>query len=251
MIFDICNILFTYIFYVFVIRKTFSENLKIMKWSYMDCNAFINDIDIICTNFSEDLNGANICHDWTIYNQSNIIYLPEECANKTYTIEESTNNFINPIQKKFNITITNNYIIPKIYTLNSNKYNNVNNCMKVYTKISKECSLEEDYENCKRIKKKLKISDFCINIILGLIEVFQNKVESLINQSETKLLQEVRMIMPKKISKEKKEDKIFHNLEHLNNNKLNFFNDNDPKKDCVEYGLKSFNEEILVCLKYE
>lgn len=86
---------------------------------------------------------------------------------------------------------------------------------------------------------------------MGLIEVFQNKVESLINQSETKLLQEVRMIMPKTISKEKKEDKIFHNLEHLNDNKLNFFNDNDPKKDCVEYGLKSFNEEILVCLKYE
>lgn len=80
--------------------------------------------------------------------------------------------------------------------------------MKVYTKISKECSLEEDYENCKRIKK-LKISDFCINIILGLIEVFQNKVESLINQSETKLLQEVRMIMPKTISKEKKRTKFF------------------------------------------
>ena len=250
MIFDICNILFTYIFYVFIIRKTFSENLKIMKWSYMDCNAFINDIDIICTNFSEDLNGANICHDWTIYNQSNIIYLPEECANKTYTIEEPKKNFINPIKNNFNITIANNYIIPKKYISNSNKYSNVNICIKIYTNILKECPFEEDFENCKKLKNKLNITDFCINTILEIIEVFQDKVESLINQSEereTNLFQEVSMIIPK----EKKDSENFQNLEPLNDKKSNIFSDNEPKKDCVEYGLKSNSEEILVCLKYE
>ena len=226
MIFDICNILFAYIFYVHIIRKTFSAKQNNVKWSYMGCNIFINDLDIICSNFSEDLNGTNICHDWSIYNQSNIIYLPEECANKTYIIEQPP--------KNFNITITNNYIFPKKYRANSHKYINANICIKVYTKILEECSLEEDFENCKKVKNKLNITDFCINTILGIIDAFQNRIESLINH------------------KEKKEAKNFQNHEPLNDKKLNnFISIKEPKKDCVEYGLKSINEEILVCLKYE
>ena len=233
MIFGIYNIFFIYILYVFIIRKTFSAKQKIIKWSYMDCNIFINDLDIVCSNFSEDLNGANICHDWSIFNQSNIIYLPEECATTRYTIEESQIPFINPIKNNFNITIANNYIIPKKYISNSNKYSNVNICIKIYTNILKECPFEEDFENCKKLKNKLNITDFCINTILGIIDVFQNKVKSLIKQ------------------KYKKEAKILQNQEPLNDKKLNNFGDNEPKKDCVEYGLKSNSEEILVCLKYE
>ena len=225
MIFDICNILFIYVFYVFIIRKTFSAEQTKNKWNYIDCNIFINDLDIVCSNFSEDLNGANICHDWSIFNQSNIIYLPEECANKIYTIEEP--------QKNFNIIIANNYIIPKKYRSNSNKYTNVNTCIKVYNTILKGCSLEEDFENCKIVKNKLNITDFCVNTILGIIEAFQNRVESIINQ------------------KYKKEVKFLQNLGPLNDKKLNNFNDYEPKKDCIEYGLKSISEEILVCLKYE
>jgi len=226
MIFDICNILFAYIFYVHIIRKTFSAKQNIIKWSYMDCNIFINDLDIICSNFSEDLNGTNICHDWSIYNQSNIIYLPEECANKAYIIEQPP--------KNFNITITNNYIFPKKYRANSHKYINANICIKVYTKILEECSLEDDFENCKKVKNKLKITDFCINTILGIIDAFQNRIESLINH------------------KGKKEAKNFQNHEPLNDKKLNnIISIKEPKKDCVEYGLKSISEEILVCLKYE
>ena len=251
MIFNIYNILFNYVFYMFIIRKIFSAKQKIIKWNYVDCNIFINDLDIICTKFSEDLHGTNICHDWTLYNQSNIIYLPEECANKTYTIEKPTNNFINPIQKNFNITITNNYIIPQNYASNTNKYNNVNNCMKICTKIIEEFPFEEDYKDIKKVRKKLNLTDFCINTILGVIEVFQNRVEFLINQSGTNLFQDVNMIMPKTISKEKKEVKNFHNLEPLNDKDLHIFSDNEPKKDCIEYGLKSISEEILVCLKYE
>jgi len=230
MIFDICYNLFTYVFYVFIIRKTFSAKQKIIKWDYNDCYIYINDLDIICSNFSEVLNGANICNDWGIYNQSNIVYIPEECVNKTYTVETPTNY---PTQKNFNIAITYNYVIPKKYRTNSNKYTNIIICMKAYTKILKECPLEEDFENCKKVKNKLNISDFCINTILGMIEVFQNRIESLVNE------------------KDKKEVKIFQNQKPLNDKKLNDFNDNEPKKDCVEYGLKSIDEEILVCLKYE
>jgi hypothetical protein len=251
MIFDKCKILFTYVFYVFIIRKTFSTKSTIVKWSYVNCKAFINDLNIMCTNFSEDLNETNICHDWTIYNQSNIIYLPEECANKTYTIEKPTNNFINPIQKNFNITINHNYIIPKKYASNTNKYNKVKNCMKIYSQIVEEFSSEEDYKDSKKLRKKFNITDFCINTMLEVIEVFQNRVEFLINQSGTKLFQEVNMTMPEAISKEKKEVKNFQNLEPLNEENLNIVSDNEPKKDCIEYGLKSINEEILVCLKYE
>jgi hypothetical protein len=250
MIFDICYILFIYAFYIFVIRKTFSSNHKIYEWSYMDCNIFINDYDIICTDFSEDLNETNICHDWSIYNQSIIIYLPEECSNKTYTIEKPMNNFNNSIQKSFNITITNNFIIPKNYKSNSDKYFNVNNCLKFFNKVLKECSLEDNFEKCLDVKQKLNITDFCINTILEIIEVFQDKVESLINQSEereTNLFQEVSMIIPK----EKKDSENFQNLEPLNDKKSNIFSDHESKKDCVEYGLKSNSEEILVCLKYE
>jgi hypothetical protein len=226
------NILFVYIFYVYIISKTFSAKQKKIKLNYTECNIYINNLDIICTNFSEDLFGTKICHDWSIYNQSNIIYLPEECSNKTYTIEEPINKFINPIQKHFNIIITNNYIIPSKYKSNSSKYKNVNICMKVYTKISKECSLEEeDSENCKKMQKNLKISDFCKNIVLEMIEEFQNWLESLVNR------------------KEKKEVIILENQESLNDKKLNSFSDNEPRKECVEYGLKS-NEEIF-CLKYE
>ena len=251
MIFNIYNILFTYVFYMFIIRKTFSAKKKIMKWNYIDCNIFINDLDIMCTKFSEDLHGINICHDWTISNQSNIIYLPEECANKTYTIEKPTNNFINPIQKNFNITINHNYIIPKKYASNTNKYNKVKNCMKIYSQIVEEFSSEEDYKDSKKLRKKFNITDFCINTMLEVIEVFQNRVEFLINQSKTKIFQEVNMIMPKTISKEKKEVQNYENLEPLNDKNLNIFSDNQPKKDCIEYGLKSISEEILVCLKYE
>jgi len=226
------NVLFVYIFYVYIISKTFSAKQKKIKLNYTECNIYINNLDIICTNFSEDLCGTKICHDWSIYNQSNIIYLPEECSNKTYTIGEPINKFINPIQKYFNIIITNNYIIPSKYKSNSSKYNNVNICMKAYTKISKECSLEEeDSENCKKIQKNLKISDFCKNVVLGMIDEFQNWLEFLANQ------------------KEKKEAITFQNQESLNDKQLNSFSDNEPRKDCVEYGLKS-NEE-LVCLKYE
>ena len=226
------NILFVYIFYVYIISKTFSAKQKKIKLNYTECNIYINNLDIICTNFSEDLFGTKICHDWSIYNQSNIIYLPEECSNKTYTIEEPINKFINPIQKHFNIIITNNYIIPSKYKSNSSKYKNVNICMKVYTKISKECSLEEeDSENCKKMQKNLKISDFCKNIVLEMIEEFQDWLESLVNR------------------KEKKEVIILENQESLNDKKLNSFSDNEPRKECVEYGLKS-NEEIF-CLKYE
>ena len=231
MIFDFGNILFVYIFYVFIIRKTFSSKQKIIKLSYMECNFYINNLDIVCTNFSEDLYGTRICLDWRIYNQSNIIFLPEECSNKTYTIEEPINKFINPIQKNFNIIITNNYIIPKKYRSNSNKYNKVSICMKAYSKISKECSLEEDSENCKKMQKNLKISDFCKNTVLEMIDEFQNWLESFVNR------------------KKKKEAIFLENQESLNDKELNIFGDNEPRKDCVEYGLKS-NEEI-VCLKYE
>ena len=233
MVFDICNILFAYVFYMFIIRKTFSAKQKRIKWNYNDCNIFINNLDIICTNFSKVVNGANICHDWSIYNQSNIIYLPEECSNKTNTIEESMNKFINPIQKNFNIAIANNYIIPKKYRSNSNKYTNISICMKAYTKISKECSFEEGLEKCKKMKKSLNITDFCLNIILGMVDEFQNRLETLINQEG------------------KKEVKTLKNLEPLNDKKLNDFSDNEPRKDCVEYGLKSNSEDILICLKYE
>ena len=245
MILNISNTLFIYTFYVLIIRKAFSAKQKKLKWSYTDCSVFINDLDIICTNnnISKDLNGTYICKDWSINNQSNIIYLPEECANKIYIIEDPINNF--------KISITNNYIIPKKYASNSNKYKNITNCMKVCTTFVKKCTLEEDIENCKKVKKKLNLTDFCINTILETIEVFQNRVESLINQSETEPFQEVNMIMPKTLSKEKKEARLFQNLESLNDKKLNIFGENGPKKDCVEYGLKSINEEILVCLKYE
>jgi hypothetical protein len=140
----------------------------------------------MCKNFSYDLYGINICHDWTIYNQSNIIYLPEECANKTYTIEKPTNNFINPIQKNFNITITNNYIIPKKYASNTNKYNNVNNCMKICTKIVEELSFEENYKVSKKSYfahlKVVVISESIINGHLNKITEswYSNHTNSLI-----------------------------------------------------------------------
>jgi len=232
MIFGFGNFLFVYVFYMFIIRKTFSKKQERIKWTYRHCNIYINDLDIICKNFSNYLNGVNICQDWSIYNQSNILYLPEECANKTYTIEEPINKLINPIQKNFNITITNNYIIPKKYKTNSNIYNNISICIKAYNKISKVCSFE-DFEKCKKMRKKLNITDFCLNIVLEMLDELQNRLEVIVNQNE------------------KKEVKILKNLEPLNDKKLNDFSDNEPRKDCVEYGLKSDSEDILICLKYE
>ena len=86
---------------------------------------------------------------------------------------------------------------------------------------------------------------------MEIIETFQDRVKSLINKSEAELLQEDSILMPKSISKEKKEVRISKNLEPLNDKNLNIFNQNEPKKDCVEYGLKSISEDILICLKYE
>ncbi len=61
-----------------------------------------------------------------------------------------------------------------------------------------------------------------------------------------------------KKTKTHKKKKYFETEEKRNMNRIEDYDDNElenyynnSKKDCVEYGLKSLDENILVCTKYE
>ena len=253
-------------------------------WNYHSCKRYLNTLNITCTKYHSN-EVINICEKWQTNNITGVANIPEECQNKKYVLTLSI--------KKSNQTIKKDIILflkKQDYSKENIKSDEIKKiekevgcCLKIFDKfdqiISYDFNENELNKNViKEWKKKLNISNFCIEIIITTITNLEKNIDSIINDenySEEELYkinfgsnEYVNNIMKinyqnyqkngEKKTKTHKKKKYFETDKKRNMNRIEDYDDNElenyynnSKKDCVEYGLKSLDENIIVCTKYE
>ena len=170
---------------------------------------------------------------------------------------------------------------------NEDDYSTITKCINDFTKYEQNCILnkpveEKKIKKCNAFKKKYINSKICFNIIKN----FETNIESYIEENFSQLdLKDIEIDFnlnnfPKMNIDDNNNNIDFFGEEEDNNinyidfeepkedaksyfnnrNKKKYNDDNDnelenyyknSRKDCVEYGLKSLKEDIIVCTKYE
>ena len=258
------------------------------KWSSIKCKDYLNSLDIICTKIIKNENGTDFCDKWKANNTFDILSIPNECENKKYKLKLLVNNskkldLIIFLQKD-NL---NNFSKEEVDNLLKQK-DNIEKCLDIFQKYQKKCQFTKNdikkEKECNDFKNKEFIK-FCFELKFNLDkninniieksntnntkEIKTNNFEKKINSKKhlNNLLEENKDIINKKVIKNNEEKKIYKDVyeqniksekryfEGENKNKDNFddlekgFSEN--KKDCVEYGLKSLEEDIIIRTKYE
>ncbi len=259
-------------------------------WNYKSCKAFLNTLNITCTKFhSNEI--INICENWEATNITGVENIPEECQNKKYILtllvkksNQTTKKDIILFIKKQNYSKEN--IKSDTISLNLVKKIEIDiiNCLKIFDKFEQIISYdfnenELNKNEIKKWKKKLNVSSFCIEIIIHTITNIEKNIDSVINDENyseeeelfrinfgsNEYINNIMKINYKnyekrgdKKSKDYKKKKYFETEKKKNMKRIEDYDDNElenyynnSKKDCVEYGLKSLEENIIVCTKYE
>ena len=161
--------------------------------------------------------------------------------------------------------------------LSDNYYPEMQKCMNDFAKYEEECGLnkpldENEKKKCNKFWEKHFNTPMCFN----LIKQFESKIEPFINEKLSKFYENNEIDLQKNIDyyidcfyEDKIEDNNYNDFEEENVKEKRYFSDVNKKqknddednefennyknsgKDCVEYGLKSLKEEIIVCTKYE
>lgn len=243
-------------------KKDGSEQCQ--KWNYKNTSS-VNILPIECYNKKYNLN-------LVLYNTNppvkKKLYINLKNIEKTMVID---------------IKNQNNYNFQ-----NEDDYSTITKCLNDFTKYELNCILnkpveEKKIKKCNAFKEKSIKSKLCIN----LIQNFETNVESYIEENFSQLElkdidieidinlknfvknniednfkndffieEEDNNINNIDFEEQKEEVKSYFNI--ANKKKYNDDNDNElenyykkSRKDCVEYGLKSLKEDIIVCTKYE
>ena len=216
----------------------------------------------------------SFCEIWETKDPSALNKIPKNCQNKKYILSLLIKNSNPPFKKdciiNIKIQLNANDKNKNIEGLTKNE-KEVQECLKTFEKVvdifSLELNEDENVDDLIDVKKRLNISNFCIDLSLNLINELQKGLNSRtikniskIPKNEVKfkdyIMYKLYYYQKEKDDKEKETIKYFDTKKTINNQ---CFDENDEleiynkksKKDCVEYGLKSSNEEILICTKYE
>ena len=265
----------TYILIYFINYIIFLYLLKTIicskKLNYNRCGKYLNDIYKYCSKYAIDENGFNSCirldNSFHIYNN-----IPKDC----YKIinNDSNNSFDSNKQNNNN---NNNYISVKDINLNDYKLDKdqIKQCLTFYKQFEQKCNYEKKNHNtetiCNNWLRKQKISKFCYYAIFDIMNNFEIEAFNLVKNNDLNIedltmndiiyyyLNNLRKENIDKIIEIMKEDEEAKNNNSLEETKFNDDEDDEAdnsfikylKKDCVEYGLKSSKENIIVCTKYE
>ena len=251
-----------------------------VAWNYEKCSIYINNLDIICIKIKKDDNGVIYCDDWEINNISILFIIPDECFNKIYNLDLLVENY-NILEKiNFNLYIDKEKIIKyknEELKLFKNKKEDIKQCLKIFKKKKKECDFNLDEKENEIIKcnKKINISVFCYSLVPDLISFLENNVKMIKNINNNKnnkseiidyylnniKIENIENIMKYIYEYNNNEDKSYFPKENRYNENgyINKFDDYDneledyylkSQKDCIDYGLKSLKEDIVICTKY-
>ena len=258
---------------LFLFNNIISSNVL---WSYKRCKKYLDEkLDLVCIKYTEKYIGNNtrICDKWIANNLFTLTNIPDECQNKKYNLNRLVDvdvheqikiilpfylnrKFISILRKKslYNITKSNNEI---------------EECFKI---------LEKHFTIFNKNKKKYIMSNFCIDILHKLLNNFNH-----FRKNDNSNIEQMDINIYYRYEKFKRNLKSQNNNNIKNNNSKDetVIKNNNPKeqkteegksyfniinkdednelenyyinsrKDCVEYGLKSFNEDIIICTKYE
>ena len=254
-----------------------------VEWNYEKCSIYINNLDIICIKIKKDDNGVIYCDDWEINNISILFIISEECFNKVYNLDLLVENY-NILEKiNFNLYIDKEKIIKyknEELKLFKNKKEDIKQCLETINEYEKYCEFNIDEKKNEIIKcnKKIDVSIFCYCLLPDLISFLENNVKMIKNINNNKNNKsEIIDYYLNNIKIENIENIMKNIYEYKNNNneeksyfpKSNKYNENGyikkfddydnelenyylkSKKDCIEYGLKSLKEDIIICTKYE
>ena len=216
--------------------------------------------------------------------------MPIECYNKKYNLNVIIKNTNPPVKKYLEIFLKNdeNTISLDLYKNPFQFPSQINileiqRCLNDFFDYEEYCILnKEDDKNkeCTELRKKKLNSPICNN----LIKQFESNIESLIDENLSKY--EFKNLdidyYFNKIKEENIEDNdidVFNeaqeedfdyiDFEEQNEEEKSYFSNSNRKKknnddgeelenyykqsrkDCVEYGLKSLKEDLIICTKYE
>ncbi len=277
---------YIYIFHLIIRTFCFEEQ---DQWTYSQCKNYLNDLDIFCYKIIKKNDGTEFCQKWNYINISSAIFLPIECYNKNYNLNLIIQNTNPPVKKKLNMKLENEENTfffdmdqNTFQLLSDNYYPEMQKCMNDFAKYEEECGLnkpldENEKKKCNEFWEKHFNTPMCFN----LIKQFESKIEPFINEKLSQFYENNEIDFD--LSDQQKNidyyidcfygDKIEDNnyidyeeenveekryFSNVNKKKNNDDEDNELEnnyknsgKDCVEYGLKSLKEEILVCTKYE
>ena len=254
-----------------------------INWNSEKCNKFINNLDIICIKIKKNKNGIEYCDEWEVNNIPNIFIIPEECYNKKYNLNISAESHKS---KKFNfdIYIDREKIIKikkKELEIFKTKKEDIKYCLKEFYKTFSTKANNEEEEKEKNENKKLTISSFCYYTIDDLFKYIEKNANIMIkyyNKNNKDMdvsktidyylnnikLENIENIMKNIYEYNNNQRKSYFEEENKNkyykNDYFNSLEDDDNefekydlirRKDCIEYGIKSINEDIIICTKYE
>ena len=269
---------------IFVILLIYTMCQKV-PWNHSECLNYLNSLDIICNKIIKIDNGKELCEEYEFPLK---IDLPIECNNKKYKLNAKIKGSNPPIKKSLDILINfeNFYFDLKEYTKNHSYFiKSMEKCIKNSIIYNKNCLSAKDIENEKECKKleKIKNSPFCnaLDDVFKYLEVqlnsklkgddpkyfkdfkfnyFINEILYLFGESNDNNI--IQNIINEKIDKkinslnfqETEDEKSYFNKG--NNKNKEYENEleeyyNNSRRDCVEYGLKSLEENIIICTKYE
>ena len=244
------------------------------RFNYNRCSKYLNDLCQYCSKYAIDENGFNNCikldNNFHIFNNTSKDYhnLINNNSNDFVDLNESENynNNINLMDENLNL----NY-----YKLNKDT---INQCMNFYQQFEKKCNYEKKNYNKEKIcynwLRKQRVSNFCYYAIFEIINNFESEALNLLKKNGLNIkdlsmkdiiyyyLNNLRKENIEKIIKYMKEDEegknnnLFEDTIYQGENDDEDDDDNNLilqylKKDCIEYGLKSSNENLIVCTKYE
>ena len=260
--------------FLFLIYINCSKTL----WTYSECNNYLNSLDIICNIIIKNLNGKDICDKWEIKDSSSETNIPLECYNKEYNLNLLVANSNILLRQKLSIFLENKMNLDLPIINNNNllkKYNKeIEEYLSAFIKYRQICNFKKNIEDrdkqiCKILKKKNN-SKFCNNINRNL----DKKINSVNKDNNFIFYQNIELDFGSnnylsieqnnKDSNNIKNDSFDYENTKVDVNKSYFNNENNKnydnelenyyinsRKDCIEYGLKSLKEDIIICTKYE
>ena len=233
-------------------------------WNYSQCFNYLNTLGINCNKIIKNDNGDVICEKLDFPK----INIPKECYNQKYKLEVNVNDSYKPNKQPIALFLKYD---DKSTELNNNEENLdfskkvVEECLKNYIIYHQKCLNEKFYENedyCKELEA-LKDSNFCKSIVEDMTKKMQDKIQFELDDEISLDFSNVKFKFENDnnyysfeinygIFEEKVEDKdcIGNNKNEEHENELNEYSNNSGK-DCIEYGLRSLKDNIIVCTKYE
>lgn len=246
-----------------------------------NCSEIINNLDIICTEFIIRGNKTGICEKWEARNFSAFVSIPNRCYDKKYNLDLYVKKKSNT-SKKLNLNF---YLEPNNINYKISEGNNfkkekkqIKKCAHFFNLYEKKCSIDEENKKKRKICDEwlanYKISKFCYYVIIDIINNFENNIINIIKNItegtkglninntfnvylENLKYENIENIIKIAFDKNKKQKKYFdepryhyEDEDYADIDRLEIYFIKS-RKDCVEYGLKSLNEDFIICTKYE